>query len=311
MAEFFSVPEGVSDKQQLGGVAYLRGINIATAKNGSKYAAGILATKEGEYPFKKWSTESLDAGVYELSGAWNVYNGSGSVIINTAVPVKEGEGFSKRDFLQSRYNPKGLLHDFQVLVKNNVSEKGCKLFNMLLAGRGGKDQEFVKRFCNEFAACTHHDAVLGGLIAHSYKTAEFLVSVINSPIRVFRDMSQDFKDIVIVGGALHDLGKVYEYKLGEMSDMGKFISHRTFAVMRATELKDDIIALYGEEGFVKLVSIFSQHHGEFEETPRTVEALLVHYADNFDAQVTTLDEGVQKLQQGDDSVRVGDFRVSF
>lgn len=311
MAEFFSVPESVSDKQQLGGVAYLRGINIATAKNGSKYAAGILATKEGEYPFKKWSTESLDAGVYELSGAWNVYNGSGSVIINTAVPVKEGEGFSKRDFLQSRYNPKGLLHDFQVLVKNNVSEKGCKLFNMLLAGRGGKDQEFVKRFCNEFAACTHHDAVLGGLIAHSYKTAEFLVSVINSPIRVFRDMSQDFKDIVIVGGALHDLGKVYEYKLGEMSDMGKFISHRTFAVMRATELKDDIIALYGEEGFVKLVSIFSQHHGEFEETPRTVEALLVHYADNFDAQVTTLDEGVQKLQQGDDSVRVGDFRVSF
>lgn len=311
MVEFFSVPEGVSDKQQLGGVAYLRGINIATAKNGSKYAAGILATKEGEYPFKKWSTESLDVGVYELSGAWNVYNGSGSVIINTAVPVKEGEGFSKKDFLQSRYNPKGLLHDFQVLVKNNVSEKGCKLFNMLLAGRGGKDQEFVKRFCNEFAARTHHDAVLGGLIAHSYKTAEFLVSVINSPIRVFRDMSQDFKDIVIVGGALHDLGKVYEYKLGEMSDMGKFISHRTFAVMRATELKDDIIALYGEEGFVKLVSIFSQHHGEFEETPRTVEALLVHYADNFDAQVTTLDEGVQKLQQGDDSVRVGDFRVSL
>lgn len=311
MAEFFSVPEGVSDKQQLGGVAYLRGINIATAKNGSKYAAGILATKEGEYPFKKWSTESLDAGVYELSGAWNVYNGSGSVIINTAVPVKEGEGFSKQDFLQSRYNPRGLLHDFQVLVKNNVSEKGCKLFNMLLAGRGGKDQEFVKRFCNEFAACTHHDAVLGGLIAHSYKTAEFLVAVINSPIRVFRDMSQDFKDIVIVGGALHDLGKVYEYKLGEMSDMGKFISHRTFAVMRATELKDDIIALYGEEGFVKLVSIFSQHHGEFEETPRTVEALLVHYADNFDAQVTTLDEGVQKLQQGDDSVRAGDFRVSL
>ena len=153
--------------------------------------------------------------------------------------------------------------------------------------------------------------MLGGIIAHSYKTTEFLVSVINSPIRVFHDMSQDFKDIVIVGGALHDLGKVYEYKLGEMSDMGKFISHRTFAVMRATELKDDIIALYGEEGFVKLVSIFSQHHGEFEETPRTVEALLVHYADNFDAQVTTLDEGVQKLQQGDDSVRAGEFRVSM
>ena len=67
-------------------------------------------------------------------------------------------------------------------------------------------------------------------------------------------MSQDFKDIVIVGGALHDLGKVYEYKLGEMSDMGKFISHRTFAVMRATELKDDIIALYGEEARLHLLS---------------------------------------------------------
>lgn len=311
MAEFFSVPEDVSDKQQLGGVAYLRGINIATAKNGSKYAAGVLATKEGEYPFKKWSTDSLEAGVYELAGSWNVYNGSGSVIINTAVPVKEGEGFSKQDFLQSRYNPKGLLRDFQILVKNNVSEKGRKLFNMLLAGRGSRDQEFVKRFCNEFAARTHHDAVLGGLIAHSYKTTEFLVAVINSPIRVFHDMPQDFKDLVIVGGALHDLGKVYEYKLGEMSDMGKFVSHRTFAVMRATELKDDIIALYGEEGFIKLVSIFSQHHGEYEETPRTVEALLVHYADNFEAQVTTLDEGVQKLQQGDDSVRAGDFRVSL
>lgn len=312
MAEILQIPEDIRDKQAVGGVAYLRGITISTAKNGNKYASGTVATKKGTYTFKKWGTDTLEVGIYLIEGHWQVYNGQGGMIIDTVTPIQEEEGgFIKADFLQSRYNRNEIFDSLKRLIIDNTSESGYKLYKMLLTGRNGQDAKMVTDFAKEFAAINHHDNVLHGLLAHSYKVAKILVDVIKDPLRVYKTMPQDFKDIVIVGGALHDLGKVLEYSDGEISKMGRFISHRTFAIMRAEDLKDDIVSLYGEEGYIKLQSIFAQHHGQYEESPRTVEAWLVHKADAFDADITTLDEGIQKLQAGDESFRVDGFKLSM
>lgn len=297
MVAFLEVPENVSDRQTLEGVVYLRNINYGTTHSGSTYASGTLLTQGGkQYQFKKWSTDHLDAGAYQVNSRWNVYKGTGSIIIDTVTPIDmASSGISMADFLPSVYDADKLWNDLLEMLRNNVSEKGMRLFNLFVFGRDGRSDVEVERFKNEFAAIYHHDNVPHGLLAHSYKVGRILVNIVNDPLYPFHSMSQEFKDIVIVGGTLHDFGKIYEYMDGEIANRGQLLSHRTWATIRLAGLHGDITTnLYGSKWYYRLMSIFEQHHGEYEETPRTLEAYLVHLADAFEANVTSCAEGLNE-----------------
>jgi HD superfamily phosphodiesterase len=267
--------------------AALGRVEIKDSKGGS-YAAGTLSTADGAYEFKKWRTDSLDPGVYHVKGKYQTYNGQNSVIIDSAEPIVG-------DPSDYEYTPYGedldrKVHEFV----RSLSPKAQKLFQILLRGDGAIDssvEDLNKRFKTEYAAIWHHDAYPMGLMAHSYKVGVAAKQIMDDPLySQFFALPQDEKDLIIVGALLHDLGKTLEYDHGQISHVGRMVSHRTLMSERITSLKRAIVDLYDEDAYWRLQSIFTQHHGKYEETPRTVEAYIVHIADTLDAQLTDLNE---------------------
>ena len=108
---------------------------------------------------------------------------------------------------------------------------------------------------------------------------------------------------------IHDMFKIEEMKFG-IYQRGSVITHQVRAAMMLSSIKSTIIEYYSKEWFENIVSIMAQHHGEYEEQPRTVYAVFCHYIDNIDAQLTGFEQSFDKAYtlNGTTKTDVGDFR---
>jgi 3'-5' exoribonuclease len=151
------------------------------------------------------------------------------------------------------------------------------------------DHEFFSRFSNAPAAKTWHHNYLGGLLEHSVcvaKICDFAASMYHVD-----------RDLVVVGGLLHDVGKVFEYTSHGAIDFtpeGRLLGH--------IGIGDQLICKYAakidnfpQNLLMKLRHLILSHHGEYEKAsarlPQTIEAIVLHFADNLDAQTI----GVKQL----------------
>ena len=106
-------------------------------------------------------------------------------------------------------------------------------------------------------------------------------------------------DIITAGSLVHDIGKTVEYSVEEFfatSTKGRLIGHLVIGV----EILDSWIRQvkgFPEEVGWQLKHIILSHHGEYQfgspVLPRTLEALVVHFADNLDAKIN----GVLRIHQ--------------
>lgn len=145
------------------------------------------------------------------------------------------------------------------------------------------DQKSAELFQRAPAAKGFHHIYLGGLLEHTLSVVRLLEKVCEHyPILN--------KDMVIAGGILHDIGKIYEFSYDHMidySDEGRLIGH----IVMGVEMIDKKIAAiddFPHQLALELRHIILSHHGEFEfgspKRPKTVEALVVHYIDDLDAK---------------------------
>lgn len=105
------------------------------------------------------------------------------------------------------------------------------------------------------------------------------------------------------------MGKVVEYSEGSISEIGKLVSHRTIATEILARKRKAIESAYGIEWYYRLMSILAQHHGEYEEKPRTKDSLIVHFVDMLEANMTSLDQNFKSAQDGE-TVRFHGFYIS-
>lgn len=300
------IEEVLSSPNNMGvaGTAYVRAATESKSKNDSIFIKGFVCTKDGEIPYKIWSGKLqekisrdktwFEGAVVELTGKVNEYNGSNSLIIENAIVDEKSNA---EDYLYSKYDLSENSNAFLNYMKENLSPEGKKIFSMLFEGVG-------QRFFKEFASITtHHDNTTGGLTAHSFKCVRTLGNIIGMYPNI---MARCDKDLLYIGVALHDMGKAIEYDLGKMSWVGNLLSHRTLAVEMTVPFKSKIVELKNEEWYARLLSIFEQHHGEYEESPRTVEAYLTHLVDNLESSTTDLDQAIEK-----DKNRVGFWMHGF
>lgn len=143
------------------------------------------------------------------------------------------------------------------------------------------------------AAKQMHHSYMGGLIEH-------LVSV--AQICDFMSTRYKFinRDILISGALLHDLGKIYELSAfpdNNYTDDGELIGHIVIGTEIITAEANKI------EGFPKqLLSLIKHcvisHHGELEygspQLPKTIEAFILHSADDMDAKTKIYEELMEK-----------------
>ena len=256
----------------------------------TQYLNGVLEAK-GSIPFKVWSGDLFDDMVkysYEdnvcyVTAKVNEFNGSKSLILQKVLLIKEGE-YNKADFFESKYNAKAYWERFVSTVEKHCSSEGVSIFNTVFAG-------IEDRFKEEFAARSHHDCVKSGLLAHTYKGLYTLLSV----CKLYPSITSSIDmDLLILGQCMHDVGKIYEYTYGVIKDNGLLVSHRTFGVELLAKYKEYIVGEKSEEFYYRLLAIIEQHHGEYEETPRTIEAYIIHLVDNIESQMQTINESLEK-----------------
>ena len=275
------------------GLVLIQNYSLLPQKNGGQYINGYLQAK-GQVAFKIWSDSSPNSAFQRLStnpiknkicsvsGKVNIFGGMTSLVLTDVneVPtdVTEKLGISEASFMEDVYDVDELWNKMFAVLKKNCSDTAVKVFTQVLSPLKG-------RFETEFAAIHHHDNCKNGLLAHTTKVLR-LATLIKMYPSLLERVSPD---VLFIGCALHDIGKVFEYDSGVISDTGRMLSHHTFGVMHLLEYRDLIISSMGESFFYSMLSIVEQHHGEFEERPRTIAAYVIHKIDTLDSVFTTLD----------------------
>lgn len=288
----------LGDNTPVRGLILIKDYKRRQTKKGGYYLDGI-SEQVGSLPFKVWSNSNafdkmLDSDytgeIVYISGQTNLYGGTLSLTIDDIASADmTGSGIEEDDFFFSKYNGDALLKSLVVKMKKSVSEDTFKVFEMILT-------PIMDRFKREFAAKGHHDNCKSGLVAHTYKvlTLAKMIELYPEILRFEGDM-----DLLYLGCAIHDIGKVLEYTNGVVVGTGMIVSHHTLGVEMLFGLKDKIIEIKGEEFYYRLCAIIEQHHGEYEESPRTIEAYIIHKIDCFESQMQYLNQCLEGLNRGD------------
>ena len=277
--------------QAVSGVLLCSSYSTQLTKNNSEYIIGTLQSGVN-LPFKAWgnskafevfkSTDLSGTPVY-VTGKWDNYGGSISLVVET---VQKNDEYTPDQFFPIKYNIDAYWEGLKKVVYGRVSEKGKTLANQVLF----ENEALASKFKYEFAAMKHHDNCKGGLLAHTYKVVNAMIYITTNYSRLCSDdgvVNQDMLDILILGALFHDIGKVTEMKFG-VYQPESIVTHRYLGIEFLYPFKDYIVENYSSEWWYNLVSIFLQHHGEFEDDCRTLPALLVHKADMIDSEMTNL-----------------------
>ncbi|MCE5212209.1 MAG: HD domain-containing protein [Deltaproteobacteria bacterium] len=258
--------------------------NMAFSQKGSPYLTVKLRDRTGEIESKVWEN------AIELDKLFK----KGDIIFI------EGRAANYKNSIQiSIINLKKILWeevepaDYLPAVKGDVR----KMFGELLGYIEKINDKFLKALLDAFfqneetvslfqrapAAKGFHHIYLGGLLEHT-------LSVVRLLDKVSGHYSVLDKDMLITGGILHDIGKIYEFSYNNIidySDEGRLIGH---IVMGVEMINQKIAAIenFPQQLALELRHIILSHHGEFEfgspKRPKTLEALVVHYIDDLDAK---------------------------
>ncbi len=152
-----------------------------------------------------------------------------------------------------------------------------------------EDKEFFTRFVQCPAAKSWHHNYVGGLLEHTLSVTK-ICDFASKQYNVNRD-------ILIAGALMHDAGKVFEYTCLpsiDFTDEGRLIGHIPMADYMICE-KAFKINNFPQNTLMKLRHLILSHHGELEKgavkVPQMIEAVVLHFADNLDAQTI----GVKQL----------------
>lgn len=294
---------GLPDGSAVEGIVYIKNYSVLPTKSGGSYVGGSLEAK-GTIPFKSWANTEAYAtltkadpviqGPRRVMATINTYGGSFSLVV-THVLEEVKCNFS--DFLESKYNIDAYWDSLCTSLKKVTSQEGYEVFTKIMS------DGVADRFKEEVAAVSHHDNCYGGLLGHSWKVTKMC-----SLLKMYPNISSRVDiDLLYVGCAIHDVGKVLEYSQCCMSEYGKMVSHLCSGVLLISKYEKEIVGLKGESFYWGLLSIISQHHREYGERPRTVASYIVHMLDLIDSQLTSLD---QMLEDGSQKqLLVGDMKL--
>lgn len=150
------------------------------------------------------------------------------------------------------------------------------------------DEDFRARFEQCPASIRGHHAKLGGLLKHTTEVAAIARAVART--------SAADQDVVLAGVLFHDIGKLDSYSwdgIFEYTVTGSLLGHVVLgALMFEERLRAQPEAPCTEEERMVLLHTILSHHGHLEfgspVQPMTLEAEVLHWADNASAKTSSL-----------------------
>ena len=159
-------------------------------------------------------------------------------------------------------------------------------------------QEFGERFRRTAAARNYHHARRGGLIEHCAQMMRVALAV--APLYPQLNI-----DLLIAGILFHDSGKLWENSYSDTGfvmaydERGELMGHISIGLELVNSLWRKLVADHAEswkelapaseDVRLHLLHLIGAHHGEPEfgspVSPKTPEAMALHYIDNLDARL--------------------------
>jgi 3'-5' exoribonuclease len=155
-----------------------------------------------------------------------------------------------------------------------------------------EDPDFRARFEECPASVSGHHAALGGLLKHVCEVAH-IARAIGKTCRADRDL-------LLAGALLHDIGKLESYTWDGVfayTDRGRLLGHVVLgSLMLDRRIAAEATAPCSAEGLTILHHLILSHHGQLEfgaaVQPMTLEAEVLHYADNASAKATSMSDAI-------------------
>ncbi|BBE31029.1 HD family phosphohydrolase [Tepiditoga spiralis] len=286
---------------------------LQEARDGKKFLLMTLGDKTGVVrAVDRFHAEEFDSTIKIGS----IINVTGKVVMfdnrlqlnvsrneDSVILIKE-EDINSEKFLNSNKNNINELQKKLLSFINSINDKKIK---KLLEDIFINDEKIKKDFFNSPAAMTVHHAYKGGLIAHTLKVTELALKISET----YKNVN---KDVLIAGALLHDIGKIYEYEVKpygiEKTSEGELFGHINIGSNLVMN-KSKKIAGLKKEYLDEIIHIILSHHGEIEYgspiLPKTIESLIVHFADNIDSKIQQSIESMNNTLMIDNDASWTDF----
>ena len=215
--------------------------------------------------------------------------------LRPADPARDAKDYSPTDLFETtRFDVGNMWLELLAIIEEHVRDPGVRLVTAEVLRRN------EPAFRSAPAAAQNHHAYIGGLLEHTLSVARLCVHLADKYIEYYRPAGVAVdKDLIIAGGILHDVGKVAELDIrpgvGEYTTVGKLVGHILIGRDMLREAAAAVPQLDARR-LMLLEHIIISHQGRKEWSspiePKTLEALIVHYADDIDAKVNTFVEAI-------------------
>jgi 3'-5' exoribonuclease len=266
-------------------------VQTLRTKTDKPYLKVQLSDRTGTLEGRVWDDAErlaplLAAGTFVgVRGRVEVFAGVTQLRVEEVVPVVIEPEELAHFLPRSGYNPEAMGRELDRLVAGIGDPALRALAARLLAG----DAATGRAFRAAPAAKHNHHAYLGGLLEHSLSVA-FLCDAL---ARHYGDLVD--RDLLVTGALLHDIGKIREIATTAgfpYTDEGKLLGHILLGLDMVRDGAREVIAegaALDERRLELLLHLVASHQGRHEwqspREPRTLEALLLHYADDLDAKM--------------------------
>lgn len=264
--------------------------NLAFSQKGAPYLNVRLKDKTGELDGKIWDNAREWDKAFKKGDIVRIEARSANYKNIIQLSITELKKAADEDITLSDYLPAARRDGEEMLAElmNIVESVDTPPLKALLYAFF-HDEEIAALFKKAPAAKGFHHVYLGGLLEHTLS----VVRLLDLACAHYEGID---RDLLLTGGILHDIGKIYEFSYGRIVDYtaeGRLVGH----IVMGVEMVDKRIAAL--EDFpahlaLKLRHVLLSHHGDLEygspKRPKTVEALIVHFMDDLDAKVNAFQE---------------------
>ena len=262
------------------------------SRSGKTYLSLKLQDKTGFIDAKVWDLtndiQNFEEGDYiKIDGIVQTYQNDLQLKINK-IRKSEGGEFEPMNYIPCTDKDIGTLYEQIVGYIQTIADKHIKA---LMENIFVHNSDIASAFKSHSAAKSMHHSYMGGLIEHTLNV-----------VQICDFMSGRYKyvdrDLLIAAAMMHDLAKIYElsaFPTNDYTDDGHLLGHLVIGA-EMINAEADKIAGFPHELKSLLKHCILAHHGECEfgspKTPRTIEAFILHCADNADAKIRMFEEAI-------------------
>jgi 3'-5' exoribonuclease len=292
----------VNPGETIQGFYVLRKCEIRTSRKGSAYLALELGDRSGRISGKIWQDaenyyQELKVGeVVKIRGTAQEYQGVLDLSVDKIKMATEEDSFDPDKLIKMASEDLDALYDKILERIDGFQNEHLKGLLQSIFG----DKEFRKQFCRAPGGKLWHHAQFGGLVVHT----ESLMEVCQLLAGHYPEVDEE---LLITGALLHDVGKIEEFGgqwAIDYTDYGRLVGHLTQGVIfvdRAIQKMED----FPPELRMQLLHLIVSHHGETVKgspiVPKTVEALILTYLDELDAQINAWRHIIERDKDGHSS----------